>query len=160
MSLKKTFKKIWVVIFVFMVFVVSAIGCAPTIETSHNASTAAIQVYFKLDPRLLGPTYGGQRWVSPSTYGPVQAPGETYVIEARAEAIDKSGQPFHTNFEWHPENSEMVSVKPGQDDEVMITIKGPGESRLQVTSPGGASKTLHIKALYSQNNAIQVEISQ
>lgn len=152
--------KIWVIVIAILLIEVSMPGCAPAMETPNNASTAEIQVFFKLDLRLLGPTYGGERWVSPPTYGPVQAPGETYIVEARAEAIDKSGQSFHTNFEWEPEDSEMVAVAPGQDDVVMITIKRAGESRLQVTSQGGASKTLHIKAVFSQNNAIQVEISQ
>ncbi len=37
-------------------------------EKKAADTPTAIQVSFKLDPRLSGPTYGGERWISPPTY--------------------------------------------------------------------------------------------
>lgn len=137
---------------------VSTAGCTQTAETPPDPSLTGLQILFKLDHRLLGPTYGGERWVSPPTYGPVRASGNSYVVEARAEVLDNNGQPRQANFEWKPEDPEMVAVSPSQGDEVTINIQRAGESRLQVTSQG-VSKTLNIRAT-QQKGVIQVEISQ
>jgi len=133
-----------------------------TLGNKASAPTAAfgdIQVSFKLDPRLLGSTYGGGRWVSPSTYGPIAGVGDTYTVEARAYRVNARGQEAQIIPQWIPADPDRVTVSPGQGNQVTITVKGAGESTLQVTTSNGMSKTLSIKATY-QDNVIQVEISQ
>ena len=125
-----------------------------------NASgSSQILISFKLDKRLLGPTYGGDRWVSPPSYGPILAPGDTYIVEARAVAVDKDGEQLPADFEWVPEDPQIVTVSPSQGDAVSIEIRGVGESRLEISSQG-TSKTLTIKASYRQKDVLEVEITQ
>ncbi len=45
-------------------------------EEEKRAGLAAIQISFKLDPRLTDSTYGGERWVSPRTYTGANAPDQ------------------------------------------------------------------------------------
>jgi hypothetical protein len=56
-------------------------------EKAAPAAAATINVAFKLDPRLSGPTYGGERWVSPPTYTAASAQD---VVEAGL-ALDARG---------------------------------------------------------------------
>ena len=147
-------------VFAMLAAATSLAGCARMAERPQESAIAAVQLLFKLDPRLLGPTYGGERWVSPPTYGPILHPGSTYVVEARAVALNQEGERLPAaTFEWIPEDPEMVAVSPGQGEAVSIKVQGAGESRLQVTSRG-ASKILTIRAAYRQNNVIEVEITQ
>src|SRR5439155_27115962 len=53
------------------------------------AAQSGIRVTFKLDPRLSGPTYGGERWVSPQTYSGANAQD---AVEARVFAVDDKGR--------------------------------------------------------------------
>jgi hypothetical protein len=133
-------------------------GCAQAAETPPTASPTGFQILFKLDPMLLGPTYGGERWVL-APYGPFRHSGKSYVLEARAEALDNNGQPLQVSFEWEPEDPEMLTVMPSQGNMVAINIQRPGESRVQVTSQG-VSKTINIRAAYFRDSAIEIEISQ
>ena len=151
---------------VLIASVLSSAGCAPASEnatTTDNVKSVpdrltSIQVFFKLDPRLTQGLQMGERWVSPPTYAIVVAGGLPYTVEARVEILGNNGQPLPVNFEWIPEDSEMVKVSPSQDKAVMITIQRDGDSILQVTTPD-ATKTLSIKAVYKAN-AIRVEITQ
>ena len=131
-------------------------------EANRNSAppvaTTNFQVSFKLDPRLLGPTYGGERWVSPSTYGPIAETGKTYSVTARAYRIDAKGNALQMTADWTPADSNMVTVSPSQGHEVNITIQRAGETSVQVIS-GELLTMLSIKAVY-KNNIIQVEISQ
>ncbi len=127
--------------------------------STPTAAFGDIQISFKLDPRLLGPTYGGERWVSPSTYGPIAQAGDTYTVEARATRVDAQGQPVQIIPKWIPADPDMVTVSPAQGSQVTITVKRAGESSLQVTTSNGMSKTLSITAAY-KDNVMQVEISQ
>jgi len=147
-------------LFVIIVFVLVAnlAACAPPSEISRSTSIVEIRIFFKLDSRLLGPTYGGERWVSPATYGPIHSSDKTYAVEIRAEALDKDGKSLPVDFEWTPENPEMITVLQGQDGQVTMTIQNIGESHVKVTTQN-SSKSLLIKAQYA-NNGLQVEISQ
>jgi FKBP-type peptidyl-prolyl cis-trans isomerase len=119
------------------------------------ASGGHITVSFKLDPRLSGPTYGGERWVSPPTYSGATAQDK---VEARAEAIDANGRPVHFELKWIPANPRMVTISPGQGKRVVIAVKRAGESKLKVASQD-SSKELLIKAKRT-GKAIQIEIVQ
>ena len=127
-------------------------------EALPEIPVANILIQFKLDKLLVSSNYGGDIWVSPPAYGPILHPGDQYVLEARAEALDRDGQRLQADFEWIPENPEMVVVSPAQGSQVTITVLSEGRSILKVTSQG-FTKTLVIEAVY-QNAAIRVTVSQ
>ena len=114
----------------------------------------AIQISFKLDSRLSGPTYGGERWVSPRTY--VGVSGQTEV-DLRAAGIDANGSPVSVAPDWSASNPEMISIAPARGDRVKITINRAGEGSVRAVSQGVA-KELSIKA-ESRNNMLQIEIT-
>jgi hypothetical protein len=119
------------------------------------AALTGINVSFKLDPRLSGPTYGGERWVSPPTYTGASAQD---TVEARAFGIGANGQPVNISPKWRAADPEMVDVSPGEGNAVKITVRRAGESSLEVASQG-LSKKLSIKAEY-KGNILQVQLSQ
>lgn len=133
----------------------SLAGPAPSLAGEEKAAVAAIHFSFKLDPRVLGPTYGGERWGSPPTY--TGASGQD-AIEVRASAVDARGTPAKESIGWSPSDPEMVTVTPAGGDRVKIVVKRPGESGLMVKS-GGASRKLTIKAV-QPNGIWQVTITQ
>ncbi len=119
------------------------------------AARPRIQVSFKLDPRLSGPTYGGERWVSPPTYRGASAQD---TVEARASAVDSAGRPLEADLEWTVSDPERVSVAPPRGEHVKITVKRAGESVVTVKARG-ASRKLTVKAVET-NGIRQVIISQ
>ena len=118
---------------------------------------AGIKVSFKLDPRLTQSMYMGERWVSPPTYTGVRD-GKEITVDARAEVISASGKSTGIGPKWIPSDPEMVTVTPGQGNEVKITVLRAGQSSLKVTAPG-LSRELSIKATL-QGSSIQVNITQ
>jgi hypothetical protein len=121
------------------------------------AALSSIMILFKLDSRMSGPTYGGERWVSPPTFSFAQG-GNQLTIDAKAQGVDAKGRPVDLSPTWIPADPEMVTITPGQRNEVKITVRSPGQSSLKVAAPG-FTKELSIKATY-RGNAMQVEISQ
>ena len=130
---------------------------SPLLSFDEKAAGALtdIQVSFKLDPRLSGPTYGGERWISPPTY---TGAADQDTVEVRAQGLDAKGNLIRISPEWTPADPEMVTVSPSQGDAVTITVKRAGESKLKVSSQG-VSKELQINAKPA-GNALQVEIVQ
>lgn len=127
----------------------------PDVKANPAAALTDIRFSFKLDSRLLGGTYGGVPWVSPTTYVGANAQD---TVEAKAQAVDAQGKPVRINPAWIPAAPDMVAVWPGQGEMVKITVKRPGQSKLTVTAQG-FSKELLIKAK-AVGKAIQLEISQ
>ena len=123
-------------------------------QAAPPAALTGIHVSYKLDPRLSGPTYGGERWVSPPTYSGASAQD---TVEAKVEGIDAKGRPVKISPRWTPADPEMVAVSPSEGNAVKITVKRPGQTSLQVASQE-VSKKLVIKAA-SRGGAMQVEIS-
>jgi hypothetical protein len=119
------------------------------------ASPVTITFSFKLDPRVLGPTYGGERWVSPRTFTGATAQD---TVEARAQAVDARGRRLAVVPAWTPSDPEMMTVSPARGEQVRITVKRPGESSLVVTA-GGASGKLTVKAVEA-SGSLRVDISQ
>ncbi|HSB82845.1 MAG TPA: hypothetical protein VLM91_29055 [Candidatus Methylomirabilis sp.] len=115
----------------------------------------AINVVFKLDPRLSGPTYGGERWVSPPIFMGASAQD---TVEARVEGVDARGRPVRITPRWTPGDPEMVEISPAEGSSVKIIVKRAGESTVEVASHG-ISKRLSIKAEY-KGNALHVQLSQ
>jgi len=127
-------------------------------NTAAGSGLADIKVSFKLDPRLTRSLYMGDRWISPPTYKTTVHQGTELTVAARVQGVDTKGRHMAISPEWIPADADLVSVSPGQDDEVQITVRGAGESRLNVTAQG-ISKELAIKAVY-QGNTIKAEITQ
>lgn len=117
-----------------------------------------IRISFKLDPRLSGSTYGGERWIASSPFTSVAQVGTQATVEAKVEAVAQNGAPVRAAVEWTPADPEMITVASGENSQVKITVHHAGESKLTVAS-NGVSKQLLVKAK-SVGNATQVEISQ
>jgi hypothetical protein len=140
-----------------LVALTALVGPSPSSAGEEKAQPAAakIQVVFKLDPRLLGPTYGGERWVSPPTYTGAAAQD---TVEARASAVDARGTPTKTSIDWSASDPEMVTVSPPRGEQVKIAVKRAGESTVTLKA-GGASRKLTVKAV-QKNGIWQVTIFQ
>jgi hypothetical protein len=132
-----------------------AVGRGATEAAGQVAGTVSdISVSFKLDPRLTKSLYMGELWVAPTTYSSIRE--EAVIVDARATALDASGQPLNVNPVWTAEHPDMVSVAPGQAKQVTITVKRAGESVLRVASES-VVKELSIKAWY-EGSALHVDI--
>lgn len=132
-----------------------AVPSSPAADEKAGPAAAKILLVFKLDPRLAGPTYGGERWVSPPTYSGAAAQD---TVEVRASAVDARGTPTKASIDWSPSDPEMVTVTPPRGEQVKIAVKRAGESSVTVKA-GGASRKLTVKA--AQKSGIwQVTISQ
>jgi hypothetical protein len=128
-------------------------------EAGPAVLLTSITVLFKLDSRMSGPTYGGERWVSPPTFSFAQG-GEQLTIEAKAQGVDTKGRPVDISPTWIPADPEMVTVTPGPRNEVKITVKRAGQTSLEVVTQG-ISKKLSIKAMAThEGKALQVEITR
>jgi FKBP-type peptidyl-prolyl cis-trans isomerase len=121
-----------------------------------NAGLKDIKVSFKVDTRLTRGLYMGDRWVSPSTFAPARQ-GKTATVEAAVEALNGAGKRVKIQPEWIPSDPGMVEVTRHGDD-VQITVKRPGESKLRLVAQG-LTKELAIKAV-DQGDSIAVEIVQ
>jgi hypothetical protein len=109
---------------------------------SASAPQTRILLSFKVDPRVLGPTYGGERWVSPPTYTGARAQGS---VETSARVVDARGAPVETDLEWTVSDPEVLDVSPPSGARVTIAAKRAGTSTVTVKA-GKASKTLTVKA--------------
>jgi hypothetical protein len=103
--------------------------------------------------------YLGERWVSPPVYTRVQEAGKPLTVDARALGLDAAGRQVVINPVWVPSDSELVSVMPGQGDQIVITVLGSGESNLMVSTQG-ISRNLFIKASANTDTTLVVEIHQ
>lgn len=119
------------------------------------APATTITLSFKLDPRVLGPTYGGEHWVSPPTYTGARAQG---VVETAARAVDARGAPVRTDPEWTVSDPELLSVSPPRGRRVTITARRPGVSTVTVKA-GGSSRTFTFRA-EKPGGSWQVTVSQ
>lgn len=119
------------------------------------APTVTIAFSFKIDPRVLGPTYGGEHWVSPSTYTGARAQG---AVETRARVVDARGAPVKTLVEWTVSDPEVLTVSPPKGERVTISAKRPGVSTVTVKA-GGASRTFTFEA-DNPGGVWQVRVSQ
>jgi hypothetical protein len=119
------------------------------------ATPSRIQVAFKLDPRLSGSTYGGERWVSVPSFSAASAQS---VLDARVSGVDARGAVAAIQADWTPADPGMVDVVPRHGAQVRITVKRPGEGVVMVTH-AGMSRKLTVKAVQA-NGALQVTVAQ
>lgn len=117
----------------------------------------AIEITFKLDPRLTKGLYMGERWISPPTFS-INQPGEAVTVEAKAEGVEADGRRVGIKPRWEASNPDRVTVTPAEGSLVTIGVRGEGESRLRVTG-GGVTRELTIKAV-QRAGALQVDVVQ
>jgi uncharacterized protein (TIGR03437 family) len=134
------------------------IGIPVERQAQAGGVLASIQVAYRLDPWLIGGTYGGGIWVSPPVLGPTNQGGLTFTLEVRADGFDAQGFRVAINPQWTPSDPGMVTVSPNHGNLVKITVNRAGDSTLAVTAQG-ISKTLSIKAT-SQGGILVVQIAQ
>lgn len=118
-------------------------------------SRTTLTLSFKLDPRLAGPTYGGERWVSPRTYTGASAQD---TVEVRAVAVDARGRRLKLDLEWTVSDPETVTVSPPRGERVRIEVKRAGESVVTVKA-GEVSRSLTVRSVEARGLR-QVIISQ
>lgn len=141
-----------------LVVLAAAVAASARAADPAVPSLTDIRVLFKLDAQLSGPTYGGERWLSPPTFtGGAQA-GTVGTVDVKVRGVDARGKAVKIVPEWTAADPGMVTVTPGQKDEFRITVTRAGESTLTVASQG-FSKELVVKAK-QVGSTIQVEISQ
>ena len=136
----------------------AAPGCSWTTDAKAapaSAPAGKIILSFKIDSRVLGPTYGGEHWVSPPIYTGARAQD---AVEAMARAVDAKGAPVRTDPEWTVTDPELLAISPPRGKRVTITAKRPGTSKVTVKA-GGASRTFTLKAEKPDGNW-QLTVSQ
>jgi len=134
----------------------------PAASISPAPAALRLNISFKLDPRLSGGTYGGERWVSPATFTSPAQEGTETKIDAKVTALDGRGAPVRIEPTWAATDPSMVTVapvSPGKADHLMITVKHVGETKLTISALG-VSKELRIKATSTDSPALRVTISQ
>src|SRR5689334_19249650 len=125
-------------------------------------SLATFRFLFKLDPRLAGGTYGGERWVSPPTYSIATQRGPESTVEIKVEGVDSKGKPVRIHPKWSASDPQMVTVSPvsaNRQDHIRIAIKRPGESKLEVTAED-LLKELVVRAKPVGTTSLQIEVVQ
>ena len=141
-----------------LVLLTGALQASAQAADPAAASLTDLRVLFKLDPRLSGSTYGGERWLSPPTFTSAAQEGTVGTVDAKVQGVDAKGRAVSVVPEWTAADPEMVTVTAGENYRFRITVKRAGESKLTVASQG-VSKELVVKAK-NLGRAIQVEIIQ
>lgn len=147
-----------------VIFEVELIAISPASDGKARASAsvgsgalAAIDVSFKIDPRLTQSLYMGDRWVSPPKFNSAQA-GSSVKVEARAHGRDATGRTVSIKPRWTAADPEMVTVTSGEGATVTIAVRRAGRSTVQLNSHD-ISRQLTIKAIH-HGSSLQVEIAQ
>ena len=115
----------------------------------HESAHEMVGVAFKLDPRLAGGTYGGERWITALPYTSGAQPGRRAVVEAKAAVPDAV---------WAASDPSMIEVSPAKAGRVQIAVNRPGEGTLRLTH-GDAWTELRVRARPIGEHAMQVEIT-
>ena len=125
-------------------------------EAAARAAPQRVKVAFQLDPSLTQGLYLGQRWVSPPVFDFAQ-PGAQFVVRAKAQRMDASGERQDVSGDWAAGNPEMVAITRGAG-EVTLAIREAGESDL-VLLAAGERRVLHVHA-EQRPDAMRVRITQ
>ena len=132
-------------------------GCGDAaVPSAPSPALSGVDVSFMVDPRIARGVYLGDRWISPPYLRVGE--GEQVTVEARAYLLDAAGRPTTIAPAWRVSDPGMVTISPDTGNEVQITVRRAGESRLDITGPAIA-KGLIIRAAYPYG-VIQVEILQ
>jgi uncharacterized protein (TIGR03437 family) len=93
----------------------------------QRRAAGAIQVYYRLDPWLIGGTYGGGLWVAPSVFGPITQAKGSFEIEVKAHLVTEDGRSGQVPASWTTAHSEMVKIVSNVSGAVVINIQRAGE---------------------------------
>jgi len=140
----------------------AGIVCTDEQTSPAGASVMRIAISFKVDPRVLGGTYGGGRWLSKPTYNSAAQPGQEASVEAKVRGVDAGGRVVPISPDWVLSDPEMVVVAPvsgAQLDHVRLIVRRIGESKLRVVSQG-VSKELRVTAKAVGTSGMVVTIAQ
>ncbi|RPI31414.1 MAG: hypothetical protein EHM70_11565 [Chloroflexota bacterium] len=157
---KKISVKIIILLLALVVVVLSGVRNVFASRQASIENEIAIQVFYKLDPRLTGGVHMGVRWVSPPLYNIISEEG-SYTIVSRVEGISALGEWNVIASEWESTNPALVTVTPLYDNMVAIQIRGQGTATLNV-SAAGFNQTLYVASAYlaSQCTNLEVMVSQ
>jgi FKBP-type peptidyl-prolyl cis-trans isomerase len=128
-----------------VVALAAAVVCGGQEPASATPGAAAnikqIELTFRRDPRVIDPTRSPQVWVA----APYQGATAQDTVEVRAQGVDARGAPTKISPQWIASDTAMVTVSPGQGDDVTIKVHHAGDSKVKITHQG-LSKELEIKA--------------
>jgi FKBP-type peptidyl-prolyl cis-trans isomerase FklB len=116
-------------------------------EAARPAATptvSVIQLSYKRDPRVVDGFRGVGPWASGPNFAGAYAQD---TVEVRAEGVNTAGKPVKISPEWTASDPEMVTISPGQGDDVKITVHRAGESKLKIAYQS-VSRELEIRAKY------------
>lgn len=140
----------------------AAVAAAPATAPVSPPSPQALAhqprlaVAFRLDPNLTRSLYMGERWVSPPVFEFAQ-PGDAFVVRAKVQSIDRSGQATDLGGDWSTGTPGLVEITRGHG-EVTIVVREAGEGDLTVAT-GAGKKTLRVRAVRTAD-AMQVAFVQ
>jgi hypothetical protein len=117
---------------------------SPPIAAGAPARKSQLVVAFQLDRKLTQGQYLGDMWVSPPTFQFAQ-PGDRYVVRARLQTLDASGEPIEVSGDWATRDPGMLAITRLQNGEVQLDIGKPGHTELVVRA-AGESKVLQVEA--------------
>jgi len=129
----------------------------PQVIRAEDSPLKDIKLTFKLDPRLTGSLYMGDRWVCPPIYYRT-GDGPECSFEATIQGINGRGRATKITPTITPADPSMVTVSPGPGKAVKVTVHRPGKTTLEVAALG-LSKKLPLNAL-AHGNTIVVEVYQ
>jgi hypothetical protein len=116
-----------------------------------------LQISFRLDPWLIGGSYGGGFWVSATSLGPVTQ-GATFTIETRAGGLYQ-GNASAAFATWMSSNPQMVTVFPEQGSRVTLRVLSAGLTAVDVIAQG-TLRRLSISATNNSAGTLLVQVSQ
>ncbi|MBI5231664.1 MAG: hypothetical protein HY876_05820 [Coriobacteriales bacterium] len=128
------------------------IGCSP------EPRADGLRISFKLDPRLTKSLYMGERWVSGPKFTPPSRQGEV-LVEARAEATAKAGNPPDIEATWESADADVLDVSPPKGRQIKLRIKAPGSTTLTVRG-GGVEKAIGVRCTETARGTLKVVITQ
>jgi hypothetical protein len=120
----------------------ASLALFPAVEV--EAARPPVKIAFKLDTRVTGGLYMGDRWVTPATFIQLQD-GPKMIVSARSR----------NDVSWIPADPSMVSVTPSVGRLVNITVNRAGETTM---TAGGV--LLAIKAEQAADGVLKVQIKQ
>lgn len=132
---------------------------SPSVRPNRTPSTERPQrlaVALRLDPSLTQGIFLGDRWVSPPDFFFAQ-PGTVFVVQAKAQHLDGSGEPHDVAGNWDATDAGMVNVVRNARA-ATLEIRRPGDSDVTVAA-AGQTVVLHIHAVQLADS-IEVHIRQ
>jgi hypothetical protein len=132
-------------------------GAAAGVQAPAPGAVTALEVAFRLDPRLTRSLYMGDRWVSPATF---QTPrqGKPAVVQASARGVVAYGRRVEVPARWVADDPGMVEISPQDGGVVSLRITRAGTSTVRVEFRE-VKRTLTVEAS-EKDGALSVRVAQ